>query len=333
MAVTIGLILSLPGIMLHHDRLFGGGGGDSPLTTTDKVLAHLAYVDGWFVPFVFLLVGGAATVRRMIRGRPVVRLAWACAVLVILGAAVMAWPAPFPHVRYLIALLPLARLVAGICILGLYDVLLRRSGSRTLALAVAGLVGVLVVTTNVASLPMQAITNVPDQHTPDFCTKSPPYLRSDLAGLSWELTHDFVCPDRIRLATVNELARPGEVVLTNYGDLPLMFFRPDLLLRGGVGGGPRPIEEGRRPDLILIQGRFGTQFRDYLTELLGDGEYMESHLSIPAVMYGNIPEPRAHFFATPMATAEYRVFLRKDHADRAARLPADGKTLLSRWAR
>jgi hypothetical protein len=330
-ALGLAIFLILPGLALHWDRLFHSS-IDSSLTFGQKLPAHVSYADGWFVPFLVLLVGGAASLGKMVRGDRPIRLAWACAILVLLGALVLVWPAPIPHLRYLVAMMPLAKLVMGVFFIGLYGFLARWTQSQALSLALAGIAGGLLVATNVASVPMQLVVGLPDQRVPDFCTKTRPYLRSDVAGLLWELSHDFVCPNRIRLAAVNELARPGEVVLTNYGDLPLMFHRPDLVIRGGVGGGNQPVEQQRIPDLVLIQERFPFAFGEYLSNLVKVAEYSQVRLEIPDLIWGNIPEPRAHNFAAPPSTAGLRVYLRKDHADRSGGLQENAHSLMQRWS-
>jgi hypothetical protein len=170
--------------------------------------------------------------------------------------------------------------------------------------------------TNLASLPVQILAFVPDQRTPDFCTEVRPHIRSDLAGLVYELSHSFESPDTIRLQEANVLAKSGEVVLVNYGDLPLMFHRPDLIVRGGVSRLGLPIDDHGKPDLILLQAYQPIWFREELTRLVGGSDYVRLELDAPDALYGNIPEPRAHWYKTPAHRSGFLVFLRADHRER-----------------
>ncbi|MEK6643304.1 MAG: glycosyltransferase family 39 protein [Planctomycetota bacterium] len=323
-AVSLGLlvavVLCIPGGLVHGRRLWGGGATVSPLPFLTKAIAHLSYIDGWFAPLAVLLIAGAIVLLRRFRtGRVItvdVCLAIGCAFTVILAAIIMAYAAPIPHVRYLIALMPLAKLALGICAVGLYRITLEKTNRPAMAWTALFVCIAILVTSNVAAVPIQWIVELPDQQTPDFCTSRRPYLRFDAAGMLHELTHDFPCFDQARLEAVNRLARRGDMVLTNYGDLPLMFHRPDVLIRGGVGGGERPVEDGKRPDLILIQSAFGIPFQPYLDQLRESGDYVEQRVSVPNSPYGNIPEPRAHLFAAPEQRLVLWIFVKKKNADR-----------------
>jgi hypothetical protein len=132
----------------------------------------------------------------------------------------------------------------------------------------------------------------------------------------YELTHDFESPDAIRLREADALAKSGEVVLVNYGDLPLMFHRPDLIVRGGVSKLGLPIDDHGKPDLILLQAHQPIWFREELARLVGGPDYVRLELAAPDALYGNIPEPRAHWYRTPAQRSAFLVFLRADHRDR-----------------
>lgn len=308
-------VLTIPGVLIHGRRLIGGDGVPSPVPLAGRIIAHLSYIDGWFAPFVVLIIAGGVLMIRRARSRTELsgdaRLAVGCAVLMISAAIIMAVAAPLPHVRYLIALMPVAKVALGVCLVGSIR-FVRELTQRAVAVWVFGVVAFLVlVATNIAATPVQFIADLPDQRTPDYCTPTRPYLRFELSGLLHELTSDFPCFDRARLDAVYQFADQGDLVLTNYGDLPLGFHRPDLVIRGGADGSERPVEIGRIPDLILLQAKFRLAFRGYVDELLATGEYVEHRESVPNAPYGNIPEPRAHFFAAPTDTADLWVFVRK----------------------
>jgi hypothetical protein len=330
-AALASIVFATPGLIFHRSRIFSAE-STSQLSWGTKILAHLSYLDGWFAPFLVIFVAGAILLVRIARGRmeftPQLRITIGCITISILAAIVMAYPAPFPHVRYLIALMPLMKLALGVSLMGMYRSMLVRLPKA--AVPVTLLCIAILITTNLASVPIQQLIDAPDSRTPDFCTASKPYLRCDLGGLFHELSHDFVSPDRIRANAAADLAERGETILTNYGDIPLMFHLPDMHLRGGVSGDVRIKEDG--PDIILLHKSIGLSFRSYLDDLMKRDNYEMIKIAIPDSPYGNIAEPRAHYFATPEATSDFLVFVRKDHADRLAALPKDAAALLQRWS-
>ncbi len=330
-SLALALLLCIPGLMIHGRRLIADEPKDMPLGR--RIITHLIYFDGWFIPFLVLL---AAIAVLIVRSRTAFtdrhRIAVGCGLIATLSAVLMAFPAPYPHVRYFIAQMPLAKLVLGLILIGMYRAIKKQSpmfANGGLAICL-----LLLTLTNLLSLPLQYVVDPRSQRTPDFCTSQRPYLRADFAGLLYELTHDFAGPDRIARRIVDDLARPNEIVLTNYGDLPLMYARPDLKIRGGPGGGARPCGNDEKPDLIIIHtgAAKGVPFMDYLNELTTAGSYRLIRLIVPDIPYGNIPEPRAHFYGTPSETRELYLFVRTDDADRLSNLPVDAAELVQRWS-
>lgn len=330
-SLGLALLLCIPGLMIHGQRLLAREPKDMLLCR--RIITHLIYFDGWFIPF---LAMGAAVAVLIVRFRTAItdrhRIAVGCGIIATLSAVLMAFPAPYPHVRYFIAQMPLAKLFLGLLLMGMHRWI--RARSPIFAHAVLAICLLLLTQTNLASIPMQYVVDPRSQRTPDFCTSQRPYLRADFAGLMYELTHDFAGPDRMARRIVDDLARPNEIVLTNYGDLPLMFARPDLRIRGGPGGGARPCGGDEKPDLIIIHtgAAKGVPFIDYLSALTAAESYRPIRLMVPDIPYGNIPEPRAHFYATPSETSELYIFVRADHADRRSGLPDDAAELVRRWS-
>lgn len=308
-------VLAIPGVMIHGRRLVGGDGALSPVPLAGRVIAHLSYLDGWFAPLIVLIIAGGVLMIRATRSRAGLsngsRLAVCCVFLMLTASIIMAIAAPLPHVRYLVALMPVAKIALGICLVGLVRFVRELTQRDVAAWATGGMAFVALVATNIGATPVQFIAELPDQRTPDYCTATRPFLRFDFLGVLHELTSEFPSFDQVRLDAVNTLTVSGDLVLTNYGDLPLMFHRPDLVIRGGAGGGDRPVENSRKPDLILLQSKFPLAFRGYVDELLATGEYEERRVSVPNAPYGNIPEPRAHYFAAPVDTADLWIFIRK----------------------
>lgn len=335
LSAALAAILIAPGLWLHRERFarMSPSQAEWPI----KLAAHLAYLDGWFVPLGLLVLGGLVIfIQRLRSGQALTRparVALGCAVIVLSSAILLSFPASYPHIRYVMATMPLCKLILGVALAFGYTSMRRRAYSFAACAIPTGIGFAILNWTNVGALPGQLLATRPYQQTPDYCSSGPWYLRCDGAGLAAELLSDFVSSDRAIRRIAADLARPGDVVLLNYGDLALMFDRPDLILRGGASNDARPITDARTPDLILLPLANGIAFRGYLDELIAGGGYRTTKLVIPDVPYGNIPEPRDHRFVTPYQTQDLWVMLRADHQDRLKGLPVEIAELTRRWTR
>jgi len=315
---ALAILLCLPGLILHWDR-FGAQAEEKPVYKTN-LLAHLCYLDGWFIPLVFLIPAAVFFLVPALRttgswATPQ-RVAVSCTAILLLGMLTLAFVVPTPQLRYVIPFMSLAKLILGLTLMGAYHRLKSAVRSSPLAASSVAVGTAALILTSVASVPIQYL--LPKSaiylycHTPDFCTRQRPFIRFELIGLIYELTHDFVGPDRIALNAVSDLAEPGDVVLTSYGELPLMFYRPDLCIRSPGGGAatmPRPQE---RPALILLTARDAPAMASYLRDLSARTPYVEIPVSVPVATYGNIPEPSVHWFSTPATSARGAILLRAD---------------------
>lgn len=332
-AMGLVLVLCTPGLLLHWQRLTGH---DAKLVPpSQRILTHLAYFDGWFAPLLVLLPAFIVLIVNLRRDRNTFtsqrRIALGCGLIAVCAVALIAAPAAYPHVRYIIAQMALAKLALGIALVG-FDRGVRRRAPR--AATVTTLAGFILLTqTNIASVPAQYLSAAPLQRTPDFCTADRPYVRADFAGLMYELSHDFVSVDRVLRRIVDDFAEPGETVLVNYGDLPLLYHRPDLVIRSAIPrpNGVRDDREEEEPDFMIVRTRGGLPVADSVKMSADMGGYSYVIFAVPFEPHGSVPEPREHFFATPNEKENLYVFVRADHAERRKRLPGDMAALERRW--
>jgi hypothetical protein len=110
--------------------------------------------------------------------------------------------------------------------------------------------------------------------------------------------------------------KPGHVILTTYGDLPLQFYTPCVVLGGLQGRVPKPGEQPdwvvRRLDTHLRRGDILPKSNQFIRDLLLlDRDYEKLVLPYPDERYGNRAAPKTHRFVSPDGTLEKITIYRK----------------------
>jgi 4-amino-4-deoxy-L-arabinose transferase-like glycosyltransferase len=118
-------------------------------------------------------------------------------------------------------------------------------------------------------------------------------LRFDLADYAYELTHDYDGPDEGVVLYLTEHAAPGDVVLTNYGELPIAFYT-GLDIAGGLSG--FRMEHARQPEWVI--NRRDGPYGDEMAQVVSRGYYEAIEIPYPDILWGNRPVPEYHKFAT-----------------------------------
>lgn len=118
-------------------------------------------------------------------------------------------------------------------------------------------------------------------------------LRSDLGDYAYELTHDYDGPDEGIVLYLQAHAAPGDIVLTNYGELPVAFYT-GLHIAGGLG--TYRLAEVTGPEWII--NRRDGPYSDELARMIAEGNYVASTIPYPDILWGNRPVPEYHKFAT-----------------------------------
>lgn len=118
-------------------------------------------------------------------------------------------------------------------------------------------------------------------------------FRSSLWMYAQELTHSYDGPNEGLIGYLSEHAKPGQTLLVNYEDLPLMFYT-DLRVLGGLSG--HGLSDGAQPDWVV--DRKHGPYRDQLAAVVGAGSYERIEILYPDIRWENRPEPGGHHYLT-----------------------------------
>jgi hypothetical protein len=121
-----------------------------------------------------------------------------------------------------------------------------------------------------------------------------------------ELTHEYQGPNEGLVAYLAAHARPGQSLLVNYEDLPLMFYTP-LRVWGGLGA--HGLESGPQPDWV-VDRKYGP-YRDQLASIVARGAYERIELPYPDIRWENRPEPGSHNFLSAQGADPVVIYRRR----------------------
>lgn len=109
------------------------------------------------------------------------------------------------------------------------------------------------------------------------------------------LQKDIVCPNKAIAQYLNGHAREGALVLTNFGDLPLMFYtRLHIHSRNLLD--PIWIKKMPDPDWVIIRKDWPS--KDILKSIIKKDGFSEVTLDAGDARFGNNPDPLIHHFGT-----------------------------------
>ena len=326
---VLAALLMVPGLLLHWNRLMTAGKGGHKFLRVMPI--NIYYFDNWFIPLVFVLPAGILFVRRLVKSRERLseqdRIIITCVLITVSAVVGMGWAEPVSNLRYIVPQISFAKLLLALIILRCYKILLREHLPSLAAKAVV-LVNILILMfSNVFGLVTHYLVHPKARYKVlDFCSKTTPSVRTELAGLIYEMTHNFICPDRVAVNVVNDLAKAGETVAIDYSGLVIMFYRPDLRVYYGYTLSNLQM----LPDLFIKCQTPG----DINEEVLRKYSYVCLTFDVPAAFFAaNIPEPGKHLFATSENRVSFKIYLRADHKDRLLRLPQTAKELEVLWCR
>ena len=217
--------------------------------------------------------------------------------------------APLMMVRYLTVLLPPAAILLALST----DWLLRKSRPAGV------LVLVLLLATDILHRMPFGYAGAPGTASADTFP-SLGRVGFPLYGFLYEITHHFDDTERALGNYLREHARPDDVVLAGYGDLPLQFYSGRHVV-GGLEGQPLPA----RPDWIFIRpfimGREPGTDAD-VVQFIGDHSDLRWYRleALPYRDYGlaNNPDPWYHRFKAPKGALAVGVFRKRERPISAA---------------
>ncbi len=271
------------------------------MVSLGAILEHLQEYSGDFLQFMFPLPlavyllwhwGRNFWTRSGFLGDPAERFILFLS-LIVLGNIVILTPAPQAEMRYLVHLYPLCTIVLGwiICRAWRYHKFSE------------ALLGVLLIATNwLYIIPMDwlGINNRPVHNDSNMLT----YPNIPLKLYLTELSSPYPDVNQNLIKFFRTHARPGQTILTAYGDLPLEFYTSCKVI-GGLQG-PTPID--RFPDWLVPRWyiRWNRQYdlnasEKAIRQLLAQpGAYQPVTLPYEDEIFGNQPDPYFHRFIPPI---------------------------------
>jgi hypothetical protein len=210
--------------------------------------------------------------------------------------------APWDHFRYLAGLLPLTAVLLGWVTFRV----LRWSRPAGVALVL-----VLIGTDAVYQFPVDSLHAGAVRRADRFPSVGGACL--SLCGYLYEVTHPVDDPEWVLSQYLRAHARPADVVVITYGDLPLQFYT-GLQVVGGLQGRPVPPD----PDWIILRGTWVTpraggdvDVMRYVYKHIDPDGYVVVDCHCPEVMMGNDPDPLHHVFRSPAKASTVTVFQRR----------------------
>jgi 4-amino-4-deoxy-L-arabinose transferase-like glycosyltransferase len=259
-------------------------------------LAHyLVYITGWVFPaplavlFAVLLIGWRRCMERS-QFSAVVLFIIVIATTVLFLAETFIWM----YFSYIVQLVPLLAVLLALTLLWIME------RSRIVAY---GLLAVLLLTNALHIFPyvvpivrqFKWASLAPRDYLADTdaLIETAGQLRSDLGGYLYELTHDYDGPDEGIALYLEQNAQPGDMVLMNYGELPVAFYT-GLDIAGGLSG--YRLEQMANPRWII--NRRDGPYRDEMERILAQGRYEAIEIPYADILWGNRPVPEYHKYAT-----------------------------------
>ncbi len=263
-------------------RLHAGG-----VPWSDKFLLNLFHMNQFLIAMVVLL-GAVAVLRlRWHALAPAARMMLLVSLAILFSALV--WipsVTPYAFHRYIVHLSPLAALVTAwvLCegaAFAAARLRWRESFRYVAAGAAAAFLVVFPFVSNVVAYPLQQFIRTAP--TGDF-------VRPEWSVLAEEVFAPQGDPNRKVIETLRPLIAPGDEILVNYEDVPLMFYT-DNAIRGGL-----PcfrVEDRSKPPPRFLVYRRSVPFvhTAVFAREIGRYRWRVIHTGAPDVPWGNIPEP------------------------------------------
>jgi len=233
------------------------------------------YINSYFFPIIFFPLFFLRTKKSIWNGAGIGRDDFFLLLLVVCATVLTLSILPWIYFRYLIGLVPVFALLLGLCVWQVWR----------LNKAVAWVMLVLLMFSNLFSLPL------------------PPHqFKYNLSDFLYEITHNYDGPNEGIVRYLQEHGTPDQFVITNYGQLPIMFYTGMRTI-----GFSQDLRVPEKADWIIIRnGRQNGGFLRYLSR-----EYQPIVIDYPDLLWGNRPDPFFHHYST--AHNAPRVTLYKRH--------------------
>ncbi len=194
----------------------------------------------------------------------------------------------FPFYRYIVSLTTLSAIVTAYGIVETARRLARAKDVRWLVPSAVAAATLFFLITNLPSRPGGLV--FPEKHRLKYYLSS--VVRPEVRFLIGDLTGDGEDdPNRATVEFLRQSLKPGEEILCNYEDIPLMFYLPNRV-RGGVACF-RVTDAGNVSFAVYRRSIMDCHTSIYLREL-AKSRWQVHVLNAPDIATGNCPDPRYH---------------------------------------
>ncbi len=201
----------------------------------------------------------------------------------------MALVSPFPYYRYIIPATTLSAIVAAYAIVESARLLPRAKEILWLVPCATAAATILLIVTNLPSWPGAAA--FPQEHRLEYYLSS--IVRPEILLLIDDLTESGKDdPNRTTVEFLRRRADPGDEILCNYEDKPLMFYLPNRI-RGGCACF-RVTDAGNVRFAVFRRSLNFCHYPVYLRKIQ-ESRWHAFITSAPDIPYGNFPDPRFHY--------------------------------------
>ncbi len=200
----------------------------------------------------------------------------------------MAVVSPFPFYRYIVSATTLSAIVSAYGIVESARLLFRGKYARRLVPSAVAAATIFFSITNLPSRPGGLV--FPEEHRLKYYLSS--FVRPEIGLLIGDLTDGGEDdPNRATVEFLRRRLKPGDEVLCNYEDIPLMFYLPNKI-RGGISCF-RATDAGDARFAVVRQSVGFSHASIYLQEVR-KSRWVSHVLEAPDIAWGNCPDPRFH---------------------------------------
>ena len=248
------------------------------------------WVNQFQLPLLALLAVPWLLRRGGANGRPVLerRIVLVACGIVLAQLAWMTAVSPFPFYRYVVDMTPLSCLVVAFVVVQLARRVVPRARGITGALLAA-----VVLFTPWATHALGWAIPVSEIYAP-LIAPSGTWLRKDLEVLAMDLAANTPDPNRRVIEYLRTRIQPGDEVLINYEDAPLMFYL-DNPIRGGISCFRAEVSEGRPPRFLVLRSSVGFTHAAVYQREIRRHRWIELDVDAPDMTWGNSPDPWGHY--------------------------------------
>lgn len=214
--------------------------------------------------------------------------------VVVAVVAWVPWVTPAPFYRYLAATTPLAIIALAFTWTRLTDALLDQGVSRTTRLVAAAALALTLVITPLASLPAGLVISSAGA----FGSEQNMLIRREWRDLWVDLLDLGPDPNRDVINVLGPMLRPGDEVLINYEDLPLLF-HTDAIVRGGLARFRSDDRSAPPPRFLIIRPNIVSALPP-IREFASRHTWRPIETGVPSLPFGNIPDPLSHRMRWPL---------------------------------